>query len=205
MMCVGAALLAGCAVVPASRQVVYARPAPAQPVADQEFDYTGESTPVEVAEYPDVVFYPRYDAVGCDCIVPVGFYNGVWINRYGAPVVYTGSWRSPPIVVVSKHLALVKSSPHLFKQMPTARVRAIQVSPSRQQHVQPQHPLQEAPKRAQEMPQRATAQPHIPSASVHQSTEAPTARVRPPAQQPAARPVQKKRCPGEKDPNKKEC
>jgi hypothetical protein len=117
---VGTGFLYGCVVAPVPPGTVYSQPVYSQPavveaVPGEELDYVGETTPLFVAGY-DVPFYPRY-VIGCECIVPVGFVGGVWINSYGTRIVYDGYWRAPPPHVLAKHHEMIRSNPHAFQRM----------------------------------------------------------------------------------------
>ena len=117
---VGTGFLYGCVVAPVPPGTVYSQPVYSQPavveaVPGEELDYVGETTPLFVAGY-DVPFYPRY-VIGCECIVPVGFVGGVWINSYGTRIVYDGYWRAPPPHFLAKHHEMIRSNPHAFQRM----------------------------------------------------------------------------------------
>src|SRR5205085_3413404 len=121
------------------------------PMAD-EYDYVGETTPIEVVEYPEVIFYPRY-VVGCNCIVPVGFHNGIWIDRWGKTVVYEGAWHRPPVIVINRYREDVRLHPHLYRRMPVERVTVIRERAR-------------APHLPAALPHAPAHQPHVPAAAV---------------------------------------
>lgn len=225
-LCAGAALLYGCVVAPPPQRVVYPRPAPppAEPVVD-EYDYVGDTTPIEVVEYPEVIFYPRY-VIACNCIVPVGFHNGIWIDRYGKTVVYEGVWHRPPVIVINRYHEHVRLYPHLYRRMPVERVTIIRgrTHPPHVPTVQPRAPVTQphvpavphkepAPKppSMKEPPMKQPAATTAKQPPMKQPQPGSAAPMKEPAKQPQAAPPKpppkpaKKKCPGEQDPNKKEC
>ena len=116
-------IVAGCVMQPA--RVAYPPPPPVvvqPPVVQEEpeellvYDYVGDTTPIVVAAYPGVLFYPRY--IG-DAIVPVGFVNGVWINGFSREVVVVprGGWRQPPDHVIRAHREEARRNPDRYRRV----------------------------------------------------------------------------------------
>lgn len=105
-----AVVVSGCAVVPvAPRTNVVV----SQPVVVEE-DYVGTAQPLYFDAYPGVTFYQRWDAIGCNCIVPVAFVGGIWITHLGAPVVYGGGWHRPPPHIIVTHRERLRANPQMF-------------------------------------------------------------------------------------------
>jgi hypothetical protein len=78
----GIVLLNGCVAVPAQGPVVYEPPSTADEEAPPA-EYVVGGVPVYYeAVYPGVAFYPIFIA-GCDCVVPVRYHRGVWVDVDG--------------------------------------------------------------------------------------------------------------------------
>jgi len=173
-----AAILPGCVVAPAPGPVAVAPAPPAE-----EFDYVGETTPIAIAAYPQVIFYPRYLPY-CNCIRPVGYYNGVWIDHGGATVVYEGAWRHPPEVVIVKHREYMHAHPEYYRRMSHEHWREVQA-----RHPHPSYPTARV----------APAQPpHAAPAATHAPSAAPAAAPGTPTSAPSAQPGKDAKAPGSK-------
>jgi hypothetical protein len=178
-----------------------------QTVTTEEFDYVGETTPLVVAAYPGVAFYPRY-IPECFCIWPVAYYGGVWINYLGAPIVYRGGWSHPPVHIRNNYVREFHTNPHpAFHRAPpghfsnrpggpVTRPAGPQQHVPQQQHVVPQqqhqqqvHPGQPQMHVPQHVPQARPPQMQQRQPQVQQ--RAPQAR--PQQRAPAARGGQQKK------------
>lgn len=180
-----AALLVGCGtprVVQRPVQVYSAPPPQPQMYQQQsagEDDYIGNVSPLYFDAYPGVAFYQRWDAFGCNCIVPVAYYGGAWITYLGVPVVYRGVWQRPPVYIVNTHRTRLHTNPHIFHR---SQGRVVHVRPA--QHVAPRAPAH--------VPQRHVAPPP-PRAHVLQQQVKPTTLAPKPAPAKAA-PPKKAKC-----------
>lgn len=195
--------LAGCAVVPVGttthRTTTTTQTVDGQTVTTtEEFDYIGETTPIEVAAYPGVAFYPRY-VPACLCIWPVAFYNGVWINYAGVTIVYPGYWSRPPVHVHNVYVREFRGHVHPrgFRRVPRDHFHGRHGGPA----VRPQH----APQQHRAIPPRQHREqlPYVrplPKPPSQPQVRQPQPHVKPHAQQrePQAKPRQQQRMPAKK-------
>lgn len=191
----GAAVLSGCAVVPAGPPGVIASVAVEDDGAPPA-EYIVEGEPVYYESEPGVAFYPMFvDFPGsCFCITPVRFYGGAWYAP-GRVMVHNGNWafHRPG----SGHLnawrgnrgaygghAAVRGS---MQRGPGGRMHAVPPAGIHAQHGQRQGPVQHA------APQHNAQQPRPAPQVQHQQRQArPAVQQRAPARAPAKAPAKKK-------------
>ena len=132
-------------------------PAVGDEVAVEGYDYIGNSTPIVVEAYPGILFYPRY-VIECDCIMPIAFIGGVWINSYGGRVRYHGRWGRPSNRAFAMHREEFRRNPGMYRRMerPGTDIRREPLHVE-QRRVEEQRP-REVPQYRQVLPQRPPVQ-----------------------------------------------